>query len=59
MKNNISENHPIGIICPRCKRKWIRANKKLQNLVCRNCGHVWVDQSLIPNDEQNLGIFRL
>jgi transcription initiation factor TFIIIB Brf1 subunit/transcription initiation factor TFIIB len=56
---NITENHPIGIKCPRCDKKWIRANKKLQNLVCRNCGFVWVDKSLLLNDNQNLGIFVL
>lgn len=47
----IIENHPIGLICPKCGKKWVRANVKLRNLVCRNCGFTWVDKNILPENE--------
>lgn len=42
----------MNLKCPRCGRKWIRANPKYRNLVCRNCGKIWIDTKLMPENEQ-------
>jgi transposase-like protein len=40
----------ITIKCPRCGKKWVRANQKLRNFVCRSCGNSWTDPSLMPEE---------
>ncbi len=45
---DMSEHNPKGLICPRCNKRWIRANVRIHNLVCRSCGFIWNDPELLP-----------
>ncbi len=44
----MSEYNPKSLICPRCNKRWIRANVRMHNLVCRSCGCIWTDPELLP-----------